>query len=795
MKKPKFILEFEDIPTPRHRMEELPVEARAGNFVEVEKGFTEEQARAEARRCLSCRRCIGCGLCLAECDRKAIVYEEEPKTLDLEVDAVILAPGAATFEANRKRDLGYGTSANVITSLEMERLLSPTGPFGGRILRPFDGEIPKRLAVIQCVGCREEAIGANYCSTVCCMQAIKQANSVKERIADSEITIFHRGIRPHGGDSETHFLRALEDPRIRFTEAEVSSVREVEGSGNLLLSHAADGQETSEEFDLVILSVAMAASRSAKALARKARARTNKYGFCTTGYLRPLKTTAESVLVAGAFSGPKGIGESVCEATGAAASILASMGGGRPAAEETGPAGPPPAAGTAVLLCRYGLMSNGFSDPRGLKQMLSKIERVAWVHDEEFLCRAVRRTEFREALREREIGTLVATCYGASHQALFDHGLKDEEAKPVVRLLDLGSAEAATDRWVGDQVREQMASTGAVPGRRKILARALVVGGGAAGLSAALSLAGQGIQVDLLGFGSPLGGRLGRLRLAVDGEEKPQEILGSLLEAVKASERIEIHTDTRVTGISGEPGAYRVSATKDGSKVDFSAGAIVLATGAADYEPTEFPGDGRILTQAELEELLASEPPEVNRIAMIQCVGSRSEDYPYCSQVCCSQAILNALRLKTARPEAEVTILHRDIRVFGFDEDPYTEAAEAGVSFIKTAGQPSIVLGEPLKVEFTQDSGEPKVLESDLVILSTGFRPADGTQALAEGAGVALDESGYFKPLERTLHPVESTREGVFICGLAAGPKPITDCITEGLAAAGRAAAFLREQG
>ncbi len=801
MKKPKFIPEFKDIPTPRTKMAELPVEERRGNFVEVEKGFTEEQALAEARRCLSCRRCIGCGLCLAECDRKAIVYDDQPRTFNFGVDAVILAPGFETFNAGRKRNLGYGNAANVVTSIEYERILSPTGPFGGRLLRPLDGEVPRRVAIIQCVGCREEALGASYCSTICCMNAIKMAQSTRERIPDAEVVVFHRTIRPWGPGSEKYYMDAREDSLIRFVEGDVGTVKEIEDSGSLSLSWSIDGREETEEFDLVVLSVAMASSRSAKGLARKVRAKTDKYGFCLTDPFTPLSSTTEGVLVAGAFSGPKDIGVSVCQATGAAASVLASL--GHPAFEGTDKSGDASGSvespstsgdGTAVLLCRYGLRTLGIRDLNGLMESLSGNPGVQWVTEDEFLCRALRRTTFREEIAKRGIGTLLVTCYGSTHQALFDHAFRNDDEKPSIRVIDVGASSAATAGWVADRVEEELAGRVSENDRGagyEVLPRIAVVGGGPAGMSAAINLADGGRDVDLISAGGELGGRLRRLKPAPGDERTADEITRGMIETLKKRDRITVHVNTRVTGISGEPGAFRIVGSRDGTEATFHSGAVILAMGAADYEPTEFPGDGRLLTQGEMENRLTAGPVDSGKVVMIQCVGSRTTDYPVCSQICCAQAIRNALALRAAKPETEVTILHQDIRVFGLDEDLYVEAIEKGVVFVKVASPPTVAEGDLLRIDFADASGERKTLDADLVVLSTGLRPCEGATGIAREAGIGMDEFGFFKPLERNFRPVESSRSGIFVCGLATGPKTLSDCIVEGLAAAGRAAAFL----
>jgi heterodisulfide reductase subunit A len=390
---------------------------------------------------------------------------------------------------------------------------------------------------------------------------------------------------------------------------------------------------------------------------------------------------------------------------------------------------------------------------------------------------------------------LVATCYGVSHQALFSHAFKGEETGIASHLVDLQTADEVTADWVTGQVAGMLtAETTGEPEKIDVLPRVTVVGGGPAGMSAALNLANQGIEVDLIGVGAPLGGHLARLKMPVEGEESPEDILKSYVEAVDASDKIHVYTDTRVTSITGEPGAFQLTGSSSGSEANFSAGAVIVATGAADYEPTEYQGDGRILTQAELEERLAEGHLDCCRVVMIQCVGSRTDDYPVCSQICCAQAVRNALRLKNANPEVEITILHRGIRVFGLDEDLYADAMEAGVTFIEMAPEPRVAAGDKtMKVEFTNASGSGKNLEADLVVLSTGLRPSEGSSNIAADAGLLLEDIGFFKPLNRNLHPVESNRKGIFVCGMATGPKPISECFAEGLAAAGRAAAFLRD--
>ncbi|MFB0519342.1 MAG: 4Fe-4S ferredoxin, partial [Acidobacteriota bacterium] len=257
MKKRKFITEFKDIPSSRPPEPSLPLEERKGNFKEVELGYSEEQAIAEARRCLSCRQCIGCGLCLAECPLEAIVYDQRDEVVQLKVGSVILAPGFDEFDASLQEQFGYSQYPNVITSIELERVLSPTGPYGGLLLRPSDGEIPRTMAFIQCVGSREEFIGANFCSSVCCNHMIKQTISTNQKVPDILSTVFFRDIRPLGKGYEDYYIQLMSQPEVRFINSIPLVVKEEPTTRNLAVEWEKGSEKVSEEFDLVVLSVGL----------------------------------------------------------------------------------------------------------------------------------------------------------------------------------------------------------------------------------------------------------------------------------------------------------------------------------------------------------------------------------------------------------------------------------------------------------------------------------------------------------------------------------------------------------
>ena len=613
MKKKKFIPEFPDIPTKRQKMPHLSIEERRLNFREVELGFTEEQAIAEARRCLSCRRCIGCGLCLAECDRKAIIYDESPQTIKLSVGAIILTPGFDEFDANRKRALGYGKFLNVITSIEFERIMSPTGPYGGIIMRPYDGEIPSRIAFIQCVGSREEEIGANYCSNVCCMQALKQAISARERIPGLMVKVFHRDIRPYGKGSEAYYLRAKDELGIEFLKAEVTGVGE-DGRGNISLKYTANGQEAREDFDLVVLSVGLQAPRDARAISRATRVRLNKYGFCLTSPFSPVAATERGVFVAGAFSSPKGICQSVVHASAAAGKVAGLLSGKRgeiASREHRNRASRERRERVGVFLCQYGLETNGGLKAEELKGFLSAFPQAEYAGEALFLCLKLGKEGIQRAIKEEGLTRVVILpCYRKTHLSLFqgvfsESGLSNGQVE-IVDFSEEGKVDGEKAKRLLEEaiIREKTFQPSMK--FRKVTPSALVLGGGISGMTAALDIAGQGFEVHLVEKAGELGGNLRKMRYSLL-EEDPQNKLNALVAAVEENERIRIYKNSTFLRIEGEVGEFQSLISNNGKEERIEHGVLVLATGGLEYRPTGYlyGKDERVITQRELEEQLS----------------------------------------------------------------------------------------------------------------------------------------------------------------------------------------------
>ena len=756
MKKSKFITDFKDIPTPREKMRHLPLEERKG-FQEVELGFDEERAIHEAKRCLSCRRCIGCGLCLAECDPRAVVYDEKGRTLSLKVSAIVLTPGLDEFDAGRIRELGYRQFPNVVTSIELERMLGQTGPYGGIVLRPYDGDVPSRIAFVQCVGSRNEALGADYCSTICCMSAMKEALSLVRQIGDARVKILHRDMRPYGKGSEEFYQSILKEPRVDLVPAVVSKIEEISESKNLAVEFSSGGTTMREEYDLVVLSVGIKPSSTGRALSRKTGVKLNKYGFCLTNVFTPTLTSKSGIFAAGAFVEPVEIEQSICQAAAAAAAALRNMKSGSPQTSETNRAG----------------MSKSVADPLRGREVSESRSRTAGASSENISSSVL------------VIGSGVAGLTAALELSGLGYEVTiiEKEQKPggIAARFPLPSEtkpdKSGSPDKGGSSDRPAASDKTRVPGQANVSDKTGVSG-----------------KSDASGKSVPL------------KEPAPDDtLISSLLKAVQGTGRITLLTSTELAKLSGEPGHFSTILRSNGDEKEKTFGAVIVCTGGQMYVPNGFlyGKDKRVITQYDFEQALNAGEFQASSVAMIQCVGSRSPDWPVCSRTCCEQALRNALKAKQLKPETRVTILHRDIRVYFLGEELFSEAKDKGVEFVAIyddASRPSsgssvtVRAEDKLFLSFqNKTSGVRETILADYVVLSTGFRPHPGVVELANALGVRIDDKGFFTEINSTLRPVEASRKGVYICGLAHSPQNISETIAQAMAAAKKASSALNK--
>lgn len=792
---------------PRTRMPELPVAERIRNFNEVELGYTEEMALREAERCLHCEICSECMECVKACGAKAIDHCEQDHIREIEVGAVIMAPGYDEFDAKLRGEFGYGRYGNVVTNVQYERMLSASGPFAGHIQRLTDGREPKRIAFIQCVGSRDLANDRPYCSSVCCMVAIKEATISRVHDAEIEPTIFYQDIRAFGKDFDRYYERAKANG-VRFVRSMVSRVVEMPGSKNLRLSHIQDGKPVDEEFDLVVLSTGMKPSAEALSTAAALGVELNECGFCKSAEFEPVAASREGIFVAGAFQEPKDIPETVIQASAAAAMAmeLLSPARGTLAVTKNYPAERDvideiPRIG--VFICHCGTNIAGVVDVERVVEAAKTMPFVAHAENNTYTCADNTQDRIKELIKEHRLNRLiVASCTPRTHEALFRDTARECGLNPY--LVDMANirdqcswvhaddAEAATLKSidlvkmvVGRSARLTALMTEELP----VVQTALVIGGGPSGLNAAISLAKQGFPVHLVEKSSKLGGRLANGKLRDD-----------LVGAVESHPLIMTYLSSEVSKLSGYVGAFESEIkSADGIK-SVSHGALVIAIGGREHKPSEYlyGQDQRVLTQRELESKLADSAlslPSKATVAMIQCVGSRNEERPFCSRSCCTDAVKNAIRVKELKPDANVIVLYRDIRTYGANELYYQKAREMGVIFVRYEAENPPMLSSEFKLAFTEpELGIPMEITPDLLVLSTGTASAVDNQTISDLAKIPLNADGFFLEAHVKLRPVDFATEGIFLCGSAHSPKTTSENMQQGRAAAGRAATILSKK-
>jgi len=795
---------------------------RVRNFDEVVGVFDEAEAQAEAQRCLSCGVCSECYQCLEVCQAGAIRHDMSAQDIELRVGSLVLAPGFKPFDATQKPEYGYGRYPNVLTSLQFERVLSASGPFGGHVQRPSDGREPKRIAWIQCVGSRDASIGHDFCSYVCCMYATKQAIIAQEHAAGLEASIFYMDIRAQGKGFDRYYERAKKDHGVRYVRSMLSRVIEDPTSHDLEVQYFDEANNlVSERFDMVVLSVGLAPHPAAKALVEAVGVETDVFGFAKRQELNPLATSKEGVFVCGAFQAPRDIPDTVMQASGAAAeagALLAQARGSEIRPEEFPPErdirGEEPRIG--VYVCHCGINIGGVVDVPAVVEYAKGLPHVVEAQEFLFTCSTDSQGQMARFIEEHQLNrVVVASCSPRTHESLFRDTLRRAGLNPylfeMANIRDQCSWVHAKDHDAAtakakDLVRMSVARAALLEPLHQFPApveqTALVIGGGPAGLTAALNLAEQGFYTHLVEKSDQLGGLARRLRRTLEGFDV-QAWLSELEDKVRHNGLIKIHLQTEVVEIKGHVGQFKAS-LKSGDRVRSVAhGAVVVATGAEEYQPTEFLAqeDERVTTQLALHEALHGQGDPlagVRDVVMIQCVGSRDEEHPYCSRICCSQAVANALRIKELNPDIEVTVLFRDIRTFSLKELYYKQARDKGVRFVRFDAErpPQVSPGaEGLEVlVFDQILGEWLSFRADRLVLSAAVRPNAETKHLAGALKLPLDSDGFFMEAHLKLRPVDFVNSGFFLAGGAHGPKFLEECISQAKAAAARAATILAQK-
>jgi heterodisulfide reductase subunit A len=767
--------------------------------------------------------CIGCGLCERVCLAKAVHYADSQMKEKIEVGSIILSPGYEVFDARLRPEFGYGVYPNVVTSIEFERLLSATGPHRGHLLRPSDGTIPERIAFIQCVGSRDVTCGNEYCSSICCMVATKEAIIAKEHVHFVQPTIFYMDVRAHGKGFDAYYERAKAEHGIRFIKCMVSKVREKYKTKNLLLAYLdEEGKTVEEEFEMVVLSVGMVPSKETMEMAKRMGVELDAYGFCKTQSFTPTSTSKPGIYVCGAFQSPKDIPETVSQASGAVADatgMIAVSRGTMITKKEYPPelqvAAEEPRIG--VFVCHCGINIGGVVNVPGVREYARTLKNVVYVEENLYTCSQDTQEKIKNSIKDHQLNrVIVASCSPRTHEPMFRETIREAGLNPFLfemanirdqcSWVHMHQKGKATEK-AKDLVRMAVANARLIQSLDQlqvpVIPKGLVIGGGVAGMTATLKLAEQGFEVTLVEKEAELGGNLRKLHYTLEGEDV-QAFLKDLIRRVTHHPLIHVMTQASVVDFSGSKGNFStgIRVAPDNPCQTIEHGITILATGAEEWKPTEYfyGEDPRVVTQIDLESRIVHQPEDVlraNTVVMIQCVGSRNAERPYCSRTCCATAVKNALKIKALNPHARIYILYRDMRTYGLMEPYYARARREGILFINydPEEKPEVTKnGDRLSIAFTDRILKERInVEPDLLVLSSATLPRQN-EALATLLKVPRTAEGFFLEAHMKLRPVDFATDGLYIAGSGHGPKLISESISQASAAVARACTILSKE-
>jgi heterodisulfide reductase subunit A len=765
-----------------------------------------------------------CGACKKFCPTGAVDFDQQETTETINVGSVVLAPGFRPFDPSQFDNYQYAKLPNVITSMEFERILSASGPTTGHVTRQSrDKQEPRKIAWFQCVGSRDmNRCDNSHCSSVCCMYAIKEAVIAKEHQGDDlDCAIFYMDMRTHGKEFERFYENAREKHGVRFIRSKVHSVTPVGDTDDLEIRYVTDdGKLETEVFDLIVLSVGMEMSPEIVDLAQRLDLELTPNNFCRTETFSPVETSREGIFVCGAFQGPKDIPQSVVESSAAATAageILIPARNTRTNTPELIPEinvdNERPRIG--VFVCRCGVNIAGVVDVPNVAEYAATLPYVAYATDNLYSCSQDTQETISQIIKEKNLNRVViAACTPKTHEPLFQETLTNAGLnKYLFEMANIrnqnswvhkSNPELATKK-ARDLVRMAVSKVALMAPLKEaeleINQAAMIVGGGISGMAAARSLARQGYETHIVEKSAQLGGQANNLYRTARGEDI-QEKLSNLIDEIGKNEKIHVHLDTELTRVEGFVGNFESTLASNGDEFSLDHGVAIMATGASPHEPDEYSygKDDRIVTALELDRKFIDNDPslkDLDSAVFIQCVGSREPERMYCSRVCCTHAVDNALSLKRLNPEMSVFVLYRDLRTYGEKENIYKEAREAGVIFIRYSleNKPQVNIADgKLLVNVTDHViGLPVEIETDLLTLATAVIP-NRDDSLANFFKIPVNDDGFFIERHAKLGPSEFATDGVFLCGLAHYPKPIDESIAQGQAAASRAVTLLARE-
>jgi len=762
-----------------------------------------------------------CGTCAKVCPAGAINYEDKEEILTLNVGSVIMAAGFKPFDPSKLDNYQYAKFPNVVTSIEFERILSAGGPTHGHIQCFPDKSEPRKIAWLQCVGSRDQnKCGNSYCSSVCCMYAVKEAMMAKDHISgEFEASIFLMDMRTYGKDFEKYYERA-KDQGVRFVRSRIHTITQDENHKLLCSYVTEEGQIEKEVFDMVVLSVGMETPADLAAVVRGMGIELNANNFVVTNSFSPVETNRKGFYVCGALQEPKDIPMAVMEASAAACDAGTSLSPARgtltktrtyPA--ETDIKGQDPRVG--VFVCNCGTNIGGIVNVPEVAAYARTLPNVAFVEENMFTCSQDTQDKMKQVIEKNKLNRIVvAACTPRTHEPLFQETLRDAGLnKYLIEMANIRNQcswvhskepELATAK-ARDLVRIAVAKASLMQALPQptvgIVQKGLVIGGGVAGMTAALGLARQGFFTTLVEKEDVLGGNALHLNYTWKGEPIAKNV-DALVNEVKENALIEVFTNTTVKDTAGFIGNFKTTLTTNGRDQSIDHGAVIITTGAKERRPDEYlyGDDERVLTHLELDKMMAGDSSfvkKMNAAVFIQCVGSREPERPYCSKVCCTHSVKSALKFKEGNPDMDVYVLYRDIRTYGQREELYKAARDKGVIFIRydLDHKPLVKKeGSALSVTIRDHVlGMNLGIEPDLIVLASAIVP-EGNAALAQMFKLSLNDDQFFMEAHAKLRPVDFATDGIFLAGMAHYPKPVEESIAQAKAAASRATVVLSKE-
>jgi heterodisulfide reductase subunit A len=761
-----------------------------------------------------------CGICEKKCPTGAINYDDQPQTVKLNIGSVVLAPGFKAFDPSVFDTYQYSNFPNVVTALEFERLLSASGPTLGHLTKQSaDHEEPKKIAFFQCIGSRDiNRCDNGYCSSVCCMYAIKEAAIAKEHAGgDLDCAIFYMDMRTHGKDFERYYEKAKDDG-VRFVRSRVHTINPVPETDDLEVRYVNDeGKIVTEVFNMIVLSVGLEIDGSTVRMAQELGIELTPGNFAETSTFSPVQTSREGIFASGAFLGPRDIPQSMVDASAAAgvageklAPVRGTMLKEVEAIQERDVFGEAPRIG--VFVCPCGVNIGGVVDVPSVAEYAKTLPFVEYATDNMFSCSQDTQDNMTKIIEENNLNRIVvAACTPKTHEPLFQETLmaaglnkymfemvnirnhdswvhKESPEKATEKAIDLvrmGNSKVALQNPL-EEAQLQVGQT------------AMVVGGGLSGMAAAETLSRQGYETHIIEQTDKLGGNALNLYKTPKGEVIADKV-AELVESVNANDKIQVHLNTKIETVDGFVGSFTAKLNENGEEKTLEHGVSIMATGGKPYQPEEYMygKDSRILTTFEMDEKMKTDDAlvkDADCAAFIQCVGSREPERPYCSRVCCTHSIDNALELKRRKPDMNVFILYRDIRTYGEREYLYKEARDAGVIFVRydVDNKPRVEQdGDSLKITVKDHVLNRDIeIEPDVVSLASAIVP-NKVDDLAQYYKLPMNNDGFFIEAHAKLGPSEFATDGVFLAGMAHYPKPIEESIAQGKAAAARAVTLL----